>query len=106
VNTCKKALANGRTPLIMSEVTQQSKSSTTGQGETLSFEAALEQLQLTVKKLESGELSLEDALRQFENGVRLTRACQEHLSAAERRIEILTQTSTEGRADLQPFSVK
>ncbi len=68
------------------------------------FEEALEKLQLIVKKLESGELSLEDALKSFEDGVRLTRVCQEHLSTAEKRIEILSQGSTEGSIELRPFS--
>jgi exodeoxyribonuclease VII small subunit len=71
------------------------------------FEAALEQLQNTVKKLESGELTLEQSLQQFEEGVRLTRICQEQLSAAEKRVEILmkvgTSESGEPKAELQPF---
>jgi len=68
-----------------------------------SFEIALEQLQGLVKKLESGELNLEQSLKCFEEGVKLTRLCQEHLGAAEQRIDILAQNSA-GRAELQPFS--
>ena len=49
----------------------------------------LDQLQQTVKRLESGELSLEDSLKNFEQGVRLTRLCQQHLATAEQRVEIL-----------------
>lgn len=71
--------------------------------EKLAFETALEQLQTIVKKLESGELTLEDSLRDFEEGVRLTRMCQEHLSAAEQRVEILTQAGADGKIELQPF---
>jgi exodeoxyribonuclease VII small subunit len=71
------------------------------------FEGALEQLQNTVKKLESGELTLEQSLQQFEEGVRLTRVCQEQLGAAEKRVEILmkvgTSESGEPKAELQPF---
>jgi len=71
------------------------------------FEAALEQLQNTVKKLESGELTLEQSLQQFEEGVKLTRICQEQLGAAEKRVEILmkvgTSESGEPKAELQPF---
>jgi exodeoxyribonuclease VII small subunit len=67
------------------------------------FEAALEQLQASVKRLESGELSLEDSLKQFEEGVRLTRICQEYLTSAEQRVEILMKTNSEGQVDLQPF---
>jgi exodeoxyribonuclease VII small subunit len=67
------------------------------------FEVAFDQLQQTVKKLESGELSLEDSLRQFEEGVKLTRICQEYLNAAEQRIEILTKGSSPGQVNLQSF---
>lgn len=70
----------------------------------VSFEAALEQLQQTVKRLESGELSLEQALQFFETGVKLTRICQERLSAAEQRVEILMKDQPDGRAELQPFT--
>jgi exodeoxyribonuclease VII small subunit len=67
------------------------------------FELALEQLQATVKRLESGELSLDQALSQFEEGVRLSRACQDHLSAAEQRVEILMKGSVDSAPDLQAF---
>jgi exodeoxyribonuclease VII small subunit len=72
------------------------------------FEAALEQLQSTVKRLESGELTLEQSLQFFEEGVKLTRSCQEQLSAAEKRVEILMKSgsseSGEPKAELQPFT--
>lgn len=68
-----------------------------------SFESALEKLQLTVKKLESGELSLEQSLAFFEEGVRLTRLCQEQLAAVEQRVELLTKTSGEQAPETQPF---
>ena len=55
----------------------------------LSFEGALEQLETTVARLESGEMPLEEALELFEAGVKLSRQCNETLEAAERRIEIL-----------------
>jgi exodeoxyribonuclease VII small subunit len=69
------------------------------------FEAALEQLQATVKKLEGGELSLEQALGCFEDGVRLSKVCQEHLSAAEQRVEVLMKgTGTAGvPPETRPF---
>ena len=69
-----------------------------------SFEAAIEQLQGTVKKLESGDLSLEDSLAAFEEGVRLSRFCQEQLSVADKRVEILMKTASGEAAELQPFS--
>jgi exodeoxyribonuclease VII small subunit len=69
------------------------------------FEVALEQLQSTVKKLEGGELSLEQALKCFEDGVRLSRVCQEHLSVAEQRVEVLMKgTGTANAApETRPF---
>lgn len=69
-----------------------------------SFENALEQLQATVKRLESGELTLEDSLKHFEEGVRLTRACQEQLGAAEKRVEILMKANADGSSETQPFT--
>jgi exodeoxyribonuclease VII small subunit len=42
-----------------------------------------------VKKLEGGELSLEESLRVFEEGVRLVKGCQEQLAVAEKRVEVL-----------------
>lgn len=55
------------------------------------FEASLQELEKIVRKLEDGDLPLEDSLRLFEDGVRLSRQCQERLDQAERRIEILLQ---------------
>ena len=57
------------------------------QGRT--FEASLEALEQIVRQLEDGDLPLEKSLELFEQGIRLSRECQERLSQAERRIEIL-----------------
>lgn len=54
-----------------------------------SFESALEALEEIVGKLERGDLALEESLELFEQGIRLSRECQERLSQAERRIEVL-----------------
>ncbi|MGI9036404.1 MAG: exodeoxyribonuclease VII small subunit [Pyrinomonadaceae bacterium] len=54
-----------------------------------SFETSLSALEKIVRKLEEGDLTLEESLRLFEDGVRLSRECQERLGQAERRIEIL-----------------
>ena len=70
------------------------------------FEQALERLQQMVRKMESGQLSLEDALQAFEEGVKLTRICQDHLSAAEAKVEVLAKAGTnEAKPDFQTFSV-
>lgn len=70
-----------------------------------SFESALEQLQSAVRRLESGELSLEESLKQFEAGVKLTRSCQEYLTTAEQRVEMLIKANNAtGEVELQPFA--
>lgn len=71
----------------------------------MAFEQALEQLQLTVKKLESGELSLEESLQQFEAGVKLTQLCQEQLRVAEQKVDLLLKVNpSSGEAQVQPFA--
>lgn len=61
----------------------------------LSFEKAIETLQSTVKKLEAGELTLEASLQAFQEGVELTRTCQEYLKKAEQRVEVFLKENTE-----------
>lgn len=56
-----------------------------------SFEEALTELEQRVRRLESGEASLEEALRLFEEGVELARTCHEQLEAAEQRVAALVQ---------------
>jgi exodeoxyribonuclease VII small subunit len=53
------------------------------------FEASLAELESIVEKLEQGDLSLDDSLKQFERGVQLTRVCQSALTQAEQKVEIL-----------------
>src|SRR3712207_1329075 len=53
------------------------------------FEAQLASLERIVRELERGDLPLERSLELFEQGVRLSRECQERLNEAERRIEVL-----------------
>jgi exodeoxyribonuclease VII small subunit len=55
------------------------------------LETALAQLEALVAQLESGELPLEEALRTFEQGVKLTRECQAALAAAEHKVQVLLQ---------------
>ena len=65
------------------------------------FERALAELEATVDRLEHGELSLEEALKQFERGVALARDCQAALKQAEQKVEILLQRSA--NANPEPF---
>lgn len=66
------------------------------------FETQLAALEKIVRELERGDLPLEESLKLFEEGVRLSRECQERLNQAERRIEVLLRDS-EGRPVLSAF---
>ena len=61
----------------------------------LDFEQSLTDLQNLVERLENGELSLEDSLTAFEQGVRLTRDCQTALAQAEQKVQILMERDGE-----------
>jgi exodeoxyribonuclease VII small subunit len=58
--------------------------------EPIHFENSIEELEIIVKKLEQGDLPLQDSLLQFERGITLARQCQELLQKAEQTIEILS----------------
>jgi exodeoxyribonuclease VII small subunit len=55
------------------------------------FEKALAELEALVERLESGELPLEESMKQFERGIQLARACQQQLKQAELRVQQLVQ---------------
>lgn len=59
----------------------------------LHFEKSIAELEDIVKQLEQGSLSLEDCLKQYEKGIHLARKCQEVLTQAEQKIEILRSNS-------------
>ena len=61
------------------------------------FEAAIAELESIVKKLEEGELPLEQSLELYERGMKLSRFCHSRLEEAERRIEVLNE-----RGELKP----
>ncbi|MDO4549754.1 MAG: exodeoxyribonuclease VII small subunit [Planctomycetia bacterium] len=60
------------------------------------FEESFSELEKIVHHLEEGNVSLEDSLKLYENGVRLLRECHELLEGARRKIEILTQVDENG----------
>ncbi len=70
-----------------------------------SFEASLEALEKIVRDLEQGDLPLDKSLELFEQGIRLSRECQERLNQAERRIEILLRDN-QGRPAVASFEAK
>jgi len=68
----------------------------------LKFETALSRLEATVQSLEGGALSLEESLKVFEEGIRLSKSCMKTLGEAEKKIEILIE-SQEGKFKVSPF---
>lgn len=70
-----------------------------------SFEASLEALERIVQELEQGDLPLEKSLELFEQGIGLSRQCQDRLNQAERRIEVLLRDS-QGRTVVSLFEGK
>jgi len=71
---------------------------------TPNFEKSLQQLESLVERLESGELSLEESLKTFEQGIKLTRSCQTALQEAEQKVEILLQQEN-GDTTTEPFEL-
>ena len=73
-----------------------------------SFESALAEFEALVEKMERGDLSLEDSVAAYERGVALNGYCEQALSAAERKIRILTEGAGEGEAgeELRPFGTE
>jgi exodeoxyribonuclease VII small subunit len=66
------------------------------------FEEALEDLEKIVERLESGELSLEESLAAFEDGVRLVKFCNRKLTEVEKKIELLVKDKN-GTLQLKPL---
>ena len=66
------------------------------------FETSLKKLEKIVSDLENGELPLEESIKTFEEGVKLTKHCQNLLSKAEIKIQKLVE-SKDGSIDLETF---
>jgi exodeoxyribonuclease VII small subunit len=67
-----------------------------------SFEESLKKLESIVDKLEKGDLSLEDSLKLFEEGVGLSAACKKELEEAEGKVQVLIK-QRDGSLKTQPF---
>ena len=65
------------------------------------LEGALAELETLVESLEHGDLSLEESLKAFEAGIKLTRQCQETLAAAEQKVQLLIEQN--GALRSEPF---
>lgn len=59
------------------------------------FEDALEKLENIVRKMEAGDMTLDSALKSFEEGIKMIRFCSEKLDEAERRVELLLEKDNE-----------
>lgn len=68
----------------------------------IEFESALKKLESIVEKLENGDLSLEEALKCYEEGVRMADLCSKRLTEAQKRVEVLMKTSG-GKFKTAPF---
>jgi len=74
--------------------------------EKIKFEDALEELEGIVKKLEQGGLPLEESLKVFEKGMKLSKLCFKKLHEAQRKIEILTTNQETEDVTTKPFSLE
>lgn len=63
----------------------------------LDLESSLQSLEELVERMESGGLSIEDSLKEFEQGIKLIQSCQKSLSEAEQKVDILLKKSTSAK---------
>ena len=68
---------------------------------SLDFESQLKQLESLVEKLESGDLSLEESLKAYEQGVKISQDCEAALESAQQRVEKLLKK--DGDVSREPF---
>lgn len=71
----------------------------------MKFEKAIQRLEEIVGELEEGELSLDDSLKIFEEGIKVSRFCSKKLDEVERKIEILMKTES-GKKKAKPFKIE
>ena len=72
----------------------------------MDFEKKLSRLEAIVTKMEKGDLSLEDSLKLFEEGIQLSRECNVRLSEAESKVKQLVSVDENGQAVTQDFSAQ
>ena len=70
----------------------------------MNFEEAMAKLDSEVKKLESGNMTLDESIAAYEEAIKLIRTCNEKLESAERRVRILTESADGSISDL-PFDL-
>lgn len=74
-------------------------------GAELNFEAAMDRLEAIVDQMESGKVMLEELIVRYEEGMKLVKICQERLTSAEQRIEIITRNHA-GKPVVKEFEPK
>jgi exodeoxyribonuclease VII small subunit len=72
----------------------------------MDFEKKLSRLEEIVTKMEGGDLSLEDSLKFFEEGVKLSRECNTQLAQAEQKVKLLLSVDPAGNAATEDFQIK
>lgn len=72
----------------------------------MDFEKKLGRLEEIVQKMEKGELSLEDSLKLFEEGVKLSRECHQNLNEAETKVKQLISIDANGNAVVTDFKAQ
>lgn len=72
----------------------------------MEFENKLGRLEDIVKKMESGDLALEESLKLFEEGVKLSRECHTQLDQAEQKVKILMSVDAQGNPQLKDFKAE
>src|SRR5215467_11204973 len=77
-------------------------SKTKSREEGLNFESAMDRLEKIVEQMESGKLPLEDLIVRYEEGMNLVKVCQDRLTNAEQKIEIIARNSA-GKAIVKDF---
>ncbi len=70
----------------------------------MEFEKNLKRLEEIVHKLEAGEMQLEESLKLFEEGVKISRLCQEKLTEAEKKVKLLLGTDADGKPQFKDFA--
>jgi exodeoxyribonuclease VII small subunit len=72
----------------------------------MDFEKKLSRLEEIVNKMEKGDLALEESLKLFEEGVRLSRECHQKLNDAESKVKLLVSMDQNGKATTTNFSAE
>lgn len=70
----------------------------------MDFEKKLTRLEQIVEKMESGDLALEDSLKLFEEGVKLSRECNTQLTDAEQKVKMLLSVDPNGNPTTKDFA--